>query len=110
MFMRLACELVRKLRNLEPAQLRSFDFGTVASDAFGQRGEPVRIARVEVGVVQRRLVGSDLGLQLLDLAGQSVVITLVLVGELLVPRPRPGSGSRSLFRAFRASRRPGLAS
>ena len=65
--------------NLEPAKLRGFDFGAVAGDAFSELSETLRIARVEVGVMERGFVCGDLGLQPLDLTRQPVVIPLVLV-------------------------------
>jgi hypothetical protein len=64
----------------------------MAGDTFGQLREAVRVAGVEVGVGQRPLVGRDFGLEPLDLARQTVQISLVVVGELFAPSPAGGRG------------------
>ena len=54
----------------------------MASDALGELGETLRIARVEVRIGEPRLVRRDLPLQALDLSREPVEIALVLVGQL----------------------------
>ena len=75
----LAREALRQFRHLEPAQLGGFDVAAVASDALGELGEVPRVAGEEVGIVQCPLVGGDRNFQPLDLAGQAVKVTLILI-------------------------------
>ena len=48
-------------RDLEPTHFRGFDVGAVTGDAFGELGEAVWIARVEVRIGKRRFIDRDLG-------------------------------------------------
>ena len=57
-------------------------FGAGGVDRFGERGEFLRVAGVEVGIVEGFFVAGDRGFDFGDPLGEQVEVALVLVAEL----------------------------
>ena len=79
--------------DFEPAEFGGLDLRSVPGNALRELREAIGVSGIEIRIRECSLVGGDFRLQLLDLTRKPVEIALVLVGELLIPRRRPGSGS-----------------
>ena len=78
------------LGQLQPAFFGGFLVGADLFECGHDRGEPGRVAGVEVGVGELRFAAGDGGVVFGDALGQRVVVALVLVGELALFRRRRG--------------------
>ena len=103
----LAGQFLGHGRDLEPAVLGFVLFRAQPRNLVRNGVEAIRIARIKIGVVKHLLGLRDLQLDALDLRGQAIEITLILVGELPIrlrrvrSRAVPASSAKAASRAAR---------